>query len=198
MNIQFKKDLAEAQKKSIIALSEKPLYMWTERDASNWRYATDSPIPGILTYYKQGDPRWANDRIGLSWLKMKDYGCAATCLAMMATYTGAGYSPKDVAKQKNWFIGGLIWWDKINVPHLKFIRREYGYKRDNIVSCIKDDPNTFVMVQIKNKQIKEHWMWAIGVNGISFWVADPLTGKKEDLVKKYGNSITGAAYFRKI
>jgi hypothetical protein len=198
MNITFKSGLSDAQKLSVQQLAEKPLFLWSKQDKENWNYATvGTPIPGSLIYFKQGDPRWAKNRIGVSWITLGSFGCVATCLAMICTYIGQPYTPAQVAAQKSWFLGGLIWWSRIFVPRLKFVRREYGCFKSNIKACILDNPNTFVMLQIKNKKIKEHWLWAIGVNGNSFWVADPLVGDKVDLISRYGNSITGAAYFEK-
>lgn len=93
---------------------------------------------------------------------------------------------------------GLINWRAIKIPHLKFVRREYGRNDTNIIKAIKDSPNTFVILQVKTKTIPQHWVWAIGVNGPSYWIADPLHGDKADLFSRYGHSITGAAYFQKI
>ncbi|MFA6158989.1 MAG: hypothetical protein WC763_05220 [Candidatus Paceibacterota bacterium] len=119
---------------------------------------------------------------------------------MLATYLGSPTTPSQVASNRIWFVLGKILWGNIKIPHMKFDRREYGRNDRNIVSAINGDPDSFVFLQIKNRIYKEHWMWAIGVidNGKSYWVADPLKGDRCDIVKRYGNSITGAAYFKKV
>lgn len=153
-----------------------------------------------VTYYRQTDPRWSRNRIGLSWCRIGNAGCVATNLAMLATYIGSPMTPAQVASQKTWFIAGKIIWQMIKIPHLKFVRREYGRNNANIIEAIKGDPDTFVFLQIKSRFIREHWMWAIGVidDGRSYWVADPLRGDRCDIIARYGNCITGAAYFKKI
>ena len=117
---------------------------------------------------------------------------------MMATYSGSPMTPAQVAAQKTWFVMGLINWKALKISHLQFLRREYGRNDKNIQAAIKGDPNTFVLIQIKTRTIPSHWVWAIGINGSGYWVADPLYGDKVDLFKRYGHSITGAAYFLKV
>jgi hypothetical protein len=118
---------------------------------------------------------------------------------MMATYIGQPRTPDQIAKNRFWFVLGKILWGSISIPHLKYVRREWGRKDASIIKAIKGDPNSFVMIQVKNTRIREHWLWAIGVidNGRSYLVADPLYGDKCDVISRYGNSITGAAYFEK-
>lgn len=153
----------------------------------------------MITYFTQLDPRWSRNRIGLSWLTVGNAGCVCTCLAMLASYIGSLTTPAQVAANKSWFFFGKILWWMVKIPHLKFIRREYGRNDKNIVDAINGDPNTFVFLQIKNPRIKEHWLWATGVvdGGKDYHAADPLTGEKVSVIAKYG-TITGAAYWKKI
>jgi len=60
-------------------------------------------------YYSQTDSRWGNLKIGVSSSKMKDYGCAITSVAMMYTYYGKKYTPKDILNKSD-FAGDLIYW----------------------------------------------------------------------------------------
>lgn len=60
-------------------------------------------------YYSQKDSRWGNMNIGVSSDKMKDYGCAISSVAMVYTYYGKRYTPKDILKKFD-FDGSLIYW----------------------------------------------------------------------------------------
>ena len=157
-------------------------------------------ISTMLTLYKQTDPRWSRVRLGLPWITIGAAGCADCCVAMIATYV-AGYpiTPDKIASNRSWFNYGNILWDKLKIPHLQFTSREYGRNDRNIIHAINDNPNTFVMLQVKTAKIKEHWLWAIAVDGNDYKVADPLYGDECNLAVRYGwHVITGAAYFKKI
>lgn len=64
-------------------------------------YGTGTVVPcttGLLVYYNQADPRWANSLYGPSD-PMSTHGCGPTAVAMVvSSFTGNTVSPLDVAK----------------------------------------------------------------------------------------------------
>lgn len=63
--------------------------------------ATSLSIPctvGILNYYNQGDPRWADTLYGPTD-PMKSHGCGPTAVAMVvSSFTGQNVTPVDIAQ----------------------------------------------------------------------------------------------------
>ena len=118
---------------------------------------------------------------------------------MLATYvSGQAITPDKIAVNRSWFSYGNIQWNKLKIPHLQFVSREQGKNDRNIIHAINDNPNTFVILQIKTSKIKEHWLLALSVDGNDYKVADPLYGDECSLIQRYGKCVSGAAYFKKI
>ncbi len=142
--------------------------------------------------YSQRDPRWANVRLGASNLFMGRYGCTTTCIADLSTYFGDNDNPAEVA-QRLQYTTGLIIWGSCKFPHFHFERREFGRNDANIKAALRD-PNRAVILQVQNGS---HWVVATG-NALlgGYKIADPWFGDFST-TRRYGNSITGAAYFRR-
>lgn len=60
-------------------------------------------------YYAQDNPKWGNNRIGLSSSLLKDYGCAVTSLAMIFTYYNEGITPGKLASQPIFYQDLIVW-----------------------------------------------------------------------------------------
>lgn len=72
------------------------------------------PSSGLAStgwYYAQDEGSWANDYIAGSSFKMKDWGCAITSVAMVASYYGEKINPGDIAEEISFFNnnGEIIW-----------------------------------------------------------------------------------------
>lgn len=147
-----------------------------------------------MVSYNQRDSRWANQNLGSSNLKMGLFGCTTTAIADLSTYFGDNLNPSQVA---DWikYSNGLVLWQSCRFNHFQFERREYLRNEANILAAIKD-PNRAVLLQVDNGA---HWVVATGVPNWFNWyikIADPWFGDKADM-GRYGNSITGAAYFKR-
>jgi peptidoglycan hydrolase CwlO-like protein len=70
----------------------------------------ESLLASIDWYYSQRDPRWANEKIGISGLTMKSYGCAVSCVAMVFTELGESITPSKLVKKPIYTESGLIYW----------------------------------------------------------------------------------------
>lgn len=111
---------------------------------------------------------------------------------MLSDYFGGYVAPDTIASNVHNYISDLINWKTLDFKNFKFVWR--AYQRDDV--RIKDalkDPNKAVILNVNNGA---HWVVALRPTllGNSYIVADPLGGKKVDVIKAYKN-ITGAAYF---
>lgn len=115
---------------------------------------------------------------------------------MLSDYFGSYVSPAQMAKNPAYYTkDGLIIWQALSFKKMKFVVREHGEKRQNILAAIKD-PDMAVILQVDNGR---HWVAAMGVtkDGKDYIVADPWLGKKINAKAVYKN-VTGAAYFERI
>ena len=65
-------------------------------------------------YLSQYDKRWANQRIGNSWLTVGRWGCALTSLCMSLNDFGIPMLPDVMAAKGHWFTNrGLVIWKNI-------------------------------------------------------------------------------------
>lgn len=114
---------------------------------------------------------------------------------MLSDYFKSFVSPWLLAlKTLKYTKDGLIIWQSVdNIPHMKFEKRLYGKKDDEIMASLKDKKKA-VILQVNNGQ---HWVVALRRslwNKKDYIVLDPWTGKQCSALKVYHN-ITGSAHF---
>lgn len=146
--------------------------------------------------YSQRDIRWANARMGQSSLTIGRYGCTTSCMADLSTYFGDNLTPLQLSQTIKYTSDGLVLWQSCKFPHFEFWFRQYGRNEVDIKNALAD-PKLAVILQVANGS---HWVVATGAPTLFnryFRIADPWDGFKTDM-RKYGNSITGAAYFKKV
>ena len=146
-----------------------------------------------MKLYSQRDLRWAADKIGASNLTVGRWGCCLSSIAMVATYFGDDTNPSELAHNvANYTKDGLIIWQNLRLPTMKFLKRTYGRDDNQIREAIKN-PDTAVILQVNSGA---HWVVALRgtLIGNSYIVADPWDGTKCDVLKKYHN-VSGAAFF---
>lgn len=159
-----------------------------------------------ITYFKQGDPRWANVLIQGTRLPLWRWGCTLTDVCTLLSWVGNPMTPAQLARIPGLFTGdGLIIWaqiEKATKGAIKFQKRIGGrlasgrhiFRRDDkaIKEAILGSPKTVVIIEVNYGR---HWVAGLGVtpDGKDYWVADPLDGKRKQLLKTYSN-ITGSAH----
>lgn len=78
-----------------------PIPETIQEPADYGAYGPDSMVPctsGLLVYYNQGDPRWADSLYGPSD-RMGSHGCGPTALAMIvSSFTGQKVTPLDIGQ----------------------------------------------------------------------------------------------------
>ena len=125
---------------------------------------------------------------------MGRYGCTTTRISDLSTYFGDNLNPAQVCDRIKYTPAGLIMWESVKFPKFKFWFREYGRKDTNIKNALAD-PNLAVILQVDKGA---HWVVATGNYAPKvFTIADPWFGDRST-TNRYANSITGAAYFKRI
>lgn len=148
----------------------------------------------MLTSFSQRDKKWANKKMGISPLTLGRYGCTTTCIADLSTYFGENLNPAQVCDIIKYTPTGLILWQSCKFKKFAFWFREFGRKDVNIRNALAD-PNLTVILQVANAS---HWVVATGLNpGGGYRIADPWLGDRSTTAR-YGQNITGAAYFKHI
>jgi len=151
--------------------------------------------------YKQGDSRWADKTIGNTDLTLARWGCTITSICMLFTkfYRKSLY-PNEVCKtwkftDKKTYPSlpeGLILWHETDFDGMEFVKRGYGYNKEEIKKYAQDK-NYAVIVEVENR----HWCAVTWFGGTWPVLADPWTGSTLWWWWLRYNSITGYAVFRK-
>jgi len=141
----------------------------------------------------QRDPRWAQAKLGNSFLTVGRFGCTTACLSMVSDYFGSFVSPLDLAKnQKLYNLRGEVIWKELNFKTMKFVQRMRGRNDPAILASLKD-PNGAVILQVNYGQ---HWIVPLRKTLFlkDFLCNDPWTGRTCAALADYKN-ITGSAHF---
>lgn len=107
---KYRKLLASIQKQKEELLNIDELFGSSGLSVDNYAKPPSSLYASTDWYYSQRDSRWADVKIGISGLKMKDYGCAVSSVAMVFTKMGDSITPLKLVKKPIYTQGGLIVW----------------------------------------------------------------------------------------
>jgi hypothetical protein len=148
----------------------------------------------MMTIFSQRDPRWAAREIGLSKLTVGRFGCTLTSVAMLSTYFGENLDPGSILSLLKFTPGGLLIWKSADFAKFRFERRVY-YRDNASISAALKDLNRAVILEVAQKS---HWVVATGwqPETYCFKIADPWLGDHSNM-KRYGDNITGMAFFTK-
>ena len=145
----------------------------------------------------QQDQRWKDNFIGISNLRIKDYGCTCTSLAEANNKFGAECTPADVAAHVDWFTPeGLVLWPKLAMQFADFEWRAYSFEAKKVKEYLLSRDKA-ILLEVKIPKAGKHWLFgeAIG-NNDAIYARDPWNGNIINVFTKYG-IITGVAYLHK-
>jgi len=111
----------------------------------------------------------------------------------MSTNWGRPILPPALASRNEVFTsGGLLIWQSLNLPGIKFLRRIREYSYNSILDDVKDKRRA-VLLEVNNGT---HWVLAIRKAFIrqEFLTMDPLYGAYGTAISDHWN-ITGSAHF---
>jgi len=148
-----------------------------------------------MLLYSQRDPRWRALLLGSSGLNMGQAGCLVTSIAMLSTYFKPDKTPAEIVTSSKFTMQGLLIWNSLQLGGFKFYRRAYTREDAEIRRHLADN-HLAVVLQTRNGT---HWVVATGRDwfGGLYKIADPLVGDRATLAR-YQNSLTGAAYFKRV
>ncbi len=132
--------------------------------------------------YKQTDGRWGDVTLGSSKRKMKDIGCATTCLAMSKSFlTKTMVYPDDMEE--------LLWYDKkgnLGWPKTYTWTTDSTYYLETIFEKLHE--GIPVLVGSEKKNGRPHWVLVVGYCGdgenfypSDFLINDPLPDNRTNL-----------------
>lgn len=147
----------------------------------------------MLIILNQRDPRWANAPLGHTPYKIGKYGCLVTCISMLSSYFQPFMDPTHLAKILRFTDSGLLIWSSVHFAGFEFYRREYCRNNARIKEHLHD-PKLAVVLQVSGNS---HWVVASGFSWLTrlFKIVDPWLGDRATMAR-YGDDISGAAYFR--
>lgn len=101
----------ETQKKELLGDINK-LRKKKEKELAVLKELQEKPKTGLAStswYFRQDDPRWATNTIGMTRSTMTDYGCAVTAVAMVLTYYQIDVNPATLAKKPLFYYDLIVW-----------------------------------------------------------------------------------------
>lgn len=148
-----------------------------------------------MVILSQRDPRWASEKMGVSYVTVGRYGCLITCLSMVSDFFNKFKTPRNLARYLKYTGDGLVIWSSLpSVLPFKLEKRLYRRDDTEIKRSLRL-PNTAVVLQVDHY----HWVLACGTYRLAPWIykiADPWTGRTLPLAKPFSSykNITGSAH----
>lgn len=141
--------------------------------------------------------------MGNSRLTLGGWGCTTTDISMLSDFFGEYLSPAQLASRLNLYTNsGLIIWTELNkiFSKFKFTWRQYGFNQALVDESLKNPAKAVILEVYQANKVDKHWIVAarktwLGL-GSDYVGIDPLTGKKINVMAKYGR-ILGSAHFEK-
>lgn len=170
-----------------------------------------------LVRYSQQDPRWKNERLGLSSTSaIGEFGCALTSVAMYLSgfsYPETPQSLNEKLRQRGGFIGEAIVWSAVSLlyPKIRFknvtLCRDTDAPLDAIGNSLAAGQPVLLEVDSSPRPgLQTHWVVAYQKVGNDFLILDPWPfptedGKDISLMSRYSHgkelkrAITAVAWY---
>lgn len=136
----------------------------------------------------QRDPRWANIRLGNSYLTLGSDGCLATDFAMVI-----GVNPDEFnarLKAVGGFTGANIYWQMIDdaYPNCEYVWAYDCYYIPAPLNEIDKLLQRGISVMVHTlKNGYQHWVLIVGKNGDDYIINDPWDGVRCSFRERYGD-----------
>ena len=166
--------------------------------AAEWLQRIDETPPGEgeNIFYSQRDPRWGEDFMGASTIKMKNEGCLATATAALLTRLGFPETP-GTYNDKAGRLGGyqypnLMYWNFPHVLYPQIVKSEdksfsYGTGFESYLDRILNDGrDALAMVDfVPGGTFNQHWVRIYKREGGLYYLHDPWYGNSQALHARY-------------
>jgi len=127
--------------------------------------------------FRQDDPAWAADTIGGSYETVQLVGCALSSAAMVATYLGVPYNPRELNRRlkdnDGYTARGWLRWQAVAEASGGRLRLTYagGPDHQRLDACLRSGVPAIVRVPLGTLG---HWVVVVGKRGRDYLVNDPL------------------------
>jgi len=176
---------------------------WRRIEPNGWsnaewlqRVGETPPGEGENIFYSQRDPRWGEDYMGKSYIKMKNEGCLATATAALLTRLGFPETP-GTYNDKAGRLGGyqypnLMYWNFPHVLYPQIIKSEdksfsFGTGFESYLDRILNDGRDALgMVDfVPGGTFNQHWVRIYKREGGLYYLHDPWYGNSQALNARY-------------
>lgn len=168
--------------------------------------------------WSQHDPRWANDRMGYTYITLGQQGCLVTDVAIYLDYLGIGIDPKRYNNLLG-FYGGYasykengktihtnnMYWKYPGVlyPQIQRELTDYtwywngiGWEAQARKILASKRPALALVDFYAGGELNQHWVVIVGERADGWWAVDPETGKLINL-NKYTNKVYRIVGYRR-
>lgn len=162
----------------------------------------DKPNLLNVPIWSQHDPRWANDRMGSSYVTIGQQGCLVTSTSSLLNYLGIDVNPKSynhllstnygyaLPHNMYWKMPEILWAGQVELAEYETFRYGIGWE-STVETILVDDRPALAEVKMDGMQ---HWVVIIGkINGV-FWIYDPWYGDTATLNSRYNNIFRIVSY----
>jgi len=166
--------------------------------AAEWLQRIDETPPGEgeNIFYSQRDPRWGEDYMGASIIKMKNEGCLVTATAALLTRLGFPETPgtynDKASRQGGYQYPNLMYWGFPHILYPQIVKSEdksfsYGTGFESYLDRILNDGRDALgMVDfIPGGTFNQHWVRIYKREGGLYYLHDPWYGNSQALHARY-------------
>jgi len=178
--------------------------------AAEWLQRIDETPPGEgeNIFYSQRDPRWGEDYMGASIIKMKNEGCLVTATAALLTRLGFPETPgtynDKASRQGGYQYPNLMYWGFPHILYPQIVKSEdksfsYGTGFESYLNNILNDGRDALgMVDfIPGGTFNQHWVRIYKREGGLYYLHDPWYGNSQALHARYHKLFRIVAYARR-
>jgi hypothetical protein len=147
--------------------------------------------------WSQQDIRWGGDRMGSSYITLKQEGCLVTAVSSYLNFLGIDTDPKrynqllstrggyQTPNKMYWLMPDVLW--KGQVARAEYQGFSYGQGWETLAQSILDSgrPALAHVDFIPGGSVQQHWVLLIGnIDGV-WWMYDPIDGTVSALAARY-------------
>jgi len=192
---------------------------WSRIGVSEWvmsRYIQRLPDEGLIAdglldvqLWSQQDIRWGGDRMGSSYITLKQEGCLVTAVSSYLNFLGIDTDPKRynqlLGTRNGYYPPNKMYWKapdvlwKGQVERAEYQGFTYGQGWETLAQSILDSgrPALAHVDFIPGGSVQQHWVLLIGhIDGV-WWMYDPIDGSVSALAARYDKVYRIVGYRRK-
>ncbi len=172
----------------------------TKPAAAQFPQVAGPPYVGPPAFSQKQSP-WGDANLGPTRLKMRDWGCAVTALAMMISWYGHPVNPGELNawlndRSRNGFEpGGDVRWSVAaglapNVSFIQSVNWSGNADLNTVNSDVDEGYLSILRVRVGGRSNGLiHFVLLVGRSGETYYIIDPIDGKRKTLADGgYGNN----------